>query len=109
MKVKQLIHELSKFNPEANVTLHTCNGDNALFVLSLKNSPLSVWIEGNADTDLKSQLQLFEEQVNQENWEEQDVYAELVNKGITAKDIQMCFGEERAKHFVERCTYYGLS
>lgn len=59
MKVGYLINQLQKFDPEADVKLHTYDGYPAIFVLARANDPKQVWLETEEDCDMKHQLEEF--------------------------------------------------
>jgi hypothetical protein len=56
MKVKRLIEELQKWNPEADVKLHNHTGKTALRLLQRADNENIVWIETEDDFDIKEDL-----------------------------------------------------
>lgn len=108
MTVKHLIENLKGFNPDSQVKLHHFTGDNLLFVCSVKGNEETVYLEGNSDVDLASEIKQYLETAADEEWEEQDVFTGLYEHGITVKDMRDCLGTESSEWYEHGLKYYGL-
>lgn len=107
MKVKRMIEELLKCNPEAEVKLHGKWGNNALFVLSYVGDDKNIVIADKDDADLASELEARYERACKEQTDELDFYMDLFESGITLEDIRENLPEkyEQGKKF---CEEHGL-
>ena len=108
MKVKTLIRELSKFNPEAEVRLNDYDGDTALFVNARVDDDNIVWLDGVDDFDLGSELEARFEIAIEEQMDELDFYMDLLEIGITIKQVEEYMGIEKANHMKKFCKEHGL-
>ena len=108
MKIKTLIKKLSNMNPEAEVRLNDYNGDTALFVNLRKNDDTVIWLDGENDIDMSSELSTrFEEAKDYWN-DELDFYMDLLETGITVNMVRKYMGNEVANHMQEYCEKHGL-
>lgn len=108
MKVKTLIKELEKFNPDAVVKLNDYDGGTALFVNCRVDDENIVWIDGEDDFDLSAELEARYEIAIEENIDELDFYMDLLEIGITVDHVRECMGKEKAKHMKDFCKEHGL-
>ena len=108
MKVKRMIKELQKCNPEAEVKLHGKLGNNALFVLSYVGDDKNVVIEDKDDANLTSELEARYEKACEEQTDELNFYMDLFEMGFTLEDIKENLPEkyEQSKIF---CEDHGLA
>ena len=104
MKVKRMIEELQKYNPEAEVKLHHRMGRNALFVLetTLLNGTPVVFLEDKDDCDLRAELKERFNIASKKNMDELDFFTDLVEIGVTLDDIEEYYPEayEYSKQFM---------
>ena len=96
MKVKTLIQKLSKMNPEAEVRINDYNGDVALFVNARLNDKNVVWIDGEHDFNLREELSARFEKADNEQLDELDFYADLLEIGITVDIVRKYMGDSYA-------------
>lgn len=88
MTVKRLIEQLEKYNPKAEVRLNDSRGTTALFALSMKDKEDFVWIEGKSDIDLGEEIAARFEKAAEDQMDELDFFMDLIDMGITLKDIK---------------------
>lgn len=105
MKVKKLIEELNKFDPEAQVIMRGV-GYPVLFVLARTDDTKTVLVECETDCDVLLS-DFFENAIN-EGRDELDVYSELLDLGITPTTVGKYLGEERGKYMHNFCEEHGL-
>lgn len=108
MKVRKMIDLLKTMNQEAEVKLHGCMGEPALFVLTMENDTSTVWIDTQSDCDLKSELRDRFKFASEEQVDELGFYTDLVDTGITVKMIADTLGNEAADHMQDFCREHGL-
>lgn len=103
MKVGRLIKELQKYDPNAEVKLHTREGNNALFVLQYVIDKDRVIIEDKSDNDLGSELEARFERMREGKISELDFFKDLIETGFTLEDIKENLPEEYeySKKFLE--------
>ena len=107
MKVKTLITYLSQFNPEATVALNDYYGYEALFVLARSDDDSKVWIEGEADCDIQSEILARYEAVEAGELTELDFYSDLIEIGIDYDLIKREIGEKEAICMQKFCEEHG--
>lgn len=108
MKVKRMIEQLEKLDPEAEVKVGHHTGNPVLFVLAAKNIPGTVWLETEFDCDLKAELDARWENAIEEQPDELDFYIDLLEMGITIDIVRRYRGDEDADHMKEFCEEHGL-
>lgn len=108
MKVKKLMELLNKLDPEARVLLHSREGKESLFVLSLQNDPSVAWIETSDDVDMKTELKEQFEAAAESNMDETEFYQELLDTGITVDIVRYYMGNDIGTHMKEFCEDHGL-
>lgn len=108
MKVKTMIKELQKMNPEAKVRCGDYHGSPALFVLSRLNYEDVVWIESEDDVDMETELEARYEIAAEEQMDELDFYMDLLEIGITVDMVREYMGDEKADIMEEFCEEHGL-
>lgn len=108
MKVKTLINYLEKFNPEAEVKLNDYDGDTALFVNARANDPNIVWLDGENDIDMSSEISARYEIALEEQMDELDFYMDLMEIGITVDMVRKYMDDEHADHMENFCKEHGL-
>lgn len=107
MKVKRMVEELQKFNPDAEVKLHHRNGNNALFILSYVKNESTVVIEDKDDNDLRAELSAHFDHAAEEQMDELDFFIDLLDTGFTLEDIRENLPEQY--EYSERfCREHGL-
>lgn len=108
MKVKRLVERLSKFNPEAEVKLNDRYGETALFVNALANDDSVVWIDGEDDIDMGSELST--RWIESPNVFKTDLefYKDLLETGITVDMVRKYMGDIYANTMEECCKKYNL-
>lgn len=97
MKVKRMIEQLQKMNPEAEVKLHHFTGNNALFVLSIVNRPEAeniVFIEDKSDNDMREEIGAQFDHAAEVGMDELDFFMNLLEIGITLEDIKEFLPEQ---------------
>lgn len=98
MKVKDLIKELSKVSPAAEVRLHDKDGTPLLWVnWMLYNKGNVVWFETAEDIDVKEEIRaMMKEAMNNGNGEEDWFYNELYRMGFTIEMMRTYVGDSEA-------------
>lgn len=108
MKVKRMIEELKKFNPEADVQMHMYGGESVLFVLARANDNDTVWLETETDCDLGNELAERFEHLPSDEEGQIDFYKDLFEIGITLGVIYKYLGTDAGKHIEDFCTNHHL-
>ena len=109
MKVKKLIEELKKCDPNADVKMNSIMGESVIFCCSIKGNPgQSVWLEGKSDTDLKAQLKALITVTEEEEWDEFDYYSTLSDHGITVEDVTDCLGDAAGEAYKNFAATHGI-
>lgn len=108
MKVKTLIKELYKFNPEADVKLNDYDGDVVLFANARANDNTIVWLDGEHDMDLGEEISARYEIAAEEQMDELDFFMDLLEIGITVDLVRKYMDEEDANHMEQFCKEHGL-
>ena len=109
MKVKRLIEELQKYDPEAKVKLNGPCGEEVLFVLAAINYMTdSVWLETESDVDLSEELKARFEYAIDKQVDELEFYQELLEIGITIEHMKKYMSKEDAEHMEYFCKEHGL-
>lgn len=103
MKVKVMIENLQKFNPDAEVKLHHRNGNNALFVIAYVGDDKTVVVEDKSDSDLGVELEARFKKACNEQLDELVFFTDLIETGFTLEDIKENLPEkyEYSKSFCE--------
>lgn len=106
MKVKRMIEELKKMNPEDDVRFHHPNGDSVLFVLKVINIPEYgnvVFLRGKDNINMAVELAAQFEHAAETQMDELDFFMDLMDMGFTLEDIQKFLPEkyEYSKKFME--------
>lgn len=108
MKVKKLIEKLEKMNPEAEVRLNDYAGEAALFVNARQKDDTVVWLDGENDIDMSSEI-IARFEAASEVWnDELDFYMDLLETGITVDMVRKYMDDETANHMQEYCKEHGL-
>lgn len=102
MKVKKLIERLNKFNPEAEVRLNDHYGETALFVNACVNDDNVVWIDGEDDIDMGSELDTRWQESPNAFKTDLDFYKDLLETGITVDMVRKYMGDNYAD-IMEKC------
>lgn len=109
MKVKRLIEELSKMNPEASVKIgHPEFGYPVLFVLRRKDDDRIVWLETPEDCDFKYQLKCRFEEAKTIKESDDSFYTDLLEHDVTVESVREYIGEEEAERMKDYCEKFGL-
>lgn len=108
MKVKRMIEELKKFNPEAEVLTHMYGGEHVLFVLARANDNKTIWLETESDCDLGNEIAERFEQLPKDEKGQVDFYRDLFETGITLGMIYKYLGADAGKHVEDFCTDHDL-
>ena len=108
MKVKKLIERLSKFNPEAEVKLNDYCGETALFVNARANDDSVVWIDGENDIDMGSEISARFENGPKVFKNDLEFYTDLLETGITVDMIRKYMGDNYADMMQKVCKENGL-
>lgn len=108
MTVERMIKELKKMDPKATVKMHNRFGEPILFVLALANDENNVWVESESDMDLSNELEERFRNAVENQLDELDFYADLLEIGITVEHVCRYMGEEAAKHMEKFCEEHGL-
>lgn len=103
MTVERLIKQLKNYNPKAEVRLNDYRGNVALFALAKANDDNTVWIEGKDDVELGEENYARFEKASEIQMDELDFFMDLLDMGITLKDIELYYPEyyEYSKKFME--------
>lgn len=108
MKVKTLIGKLSKMNPEAEVRLNDYGGETALFVNARVDDDNIVWLDGEDDIDMGSEISARYEHADETHMDMIDFYTELLETGITIDMVRKYMGDYHAEQMQEFCKKHGL-
>lgn len=108
MKVKRLIEQLSKYNPEAVVSMHERYGRPVLFALALQNDDATVWLECEEDTDMAEEINVRFLQALESGQDELEFYAELLEIGIDVDMVRKYMDDDAADHMETFCRDHGL-
>lgn len=108
MRVKRLIEELSKFNPDAIVKMHHRDDEPVLFVLGVVGDNERVWLESESDNDMGEEIMARFENAIEEGIDELDVYTELLDIGIDVDMVRRHTDDETADHMQKFCEEHGL-
>lgn len=108
MKVKTLIKQLEKFNPEAIVKLHHRDDEELLFTVGIVGMDDVMWLETESDNDMSSEISARFEAALEENWDELDFYMDLLEIGITVDMVRKYMDNEHADHMKQFCYEHGL-
>lgn len=103
---KEMIAQLQKMDPNAEVKMHHYSGNNALFVVSVINKPELkniVFIKDKTDCDLREELRARFEYAAKVQMGELDFFIDLLETGITLEDIKEFYPEkyDYAKGYLE--------
>ena len=108
MKLKKLIERLSKFNPEAEVRLNDYCGETALFVNARANDDSVVWIDGENDIDMGSEISARFENSPKVFKNDLEFYTDLLETGITVDMVRKYMGANYADMMQKVCKENGL-
>ena len=108
MKVKTLIAELQKMNPNADVKLNDYEGDVVLFVNARKNDNNTVWLDGEHDIDMCEEISARYENAMEEQMDELDFFMDLLEIGITVDMVREYMDDEHADRMKDFCEEHGL-
>lgn len=108
MKVKRLIEQLSKYDPEAVVRMHERYGSPVLFALALQKDNTTVWLECEADTDMAEEINVRFQQALDGEQDELDFYADLLEIGIDVDMVRKYIDDDTADHMETFCMDHGL-
>ena len=108
MTVERLIKELSKFPPKAVVRLNDRLGLPCLFVLAIQNDDNNVWLENEADCDLREELSARFKTAVEENLDETDFYSDLLEIGIDVDTVRRYMGDDCDNPLEAYCEEHGL-
>ena len=108
MKIERLIKDLQNIqlrHPNATIRLNSCFGHEALFACSLSDpqSESVVWLEGKDDVDMGEEISSRFRHAEEEQMDELDFFLDLIDIGITLKDIELYCPEkyEYSHHFMK--------
>ena len=103
MTVENLIKQLEKMNPKAEVRINNIRGSIALWASTNKESD-TVWIEGKDDINVGDELRSMFNYAKETGIDETAVYTELLEMGFTLDDIQKNCSDkyEPMKAFIEQ-------
>lgn len=99
MKVKRLIEELSKMNPNASVRVSSEYGSPVMFVLSCLNNENVVWLESVDDCNIKDQIKSRINDANINMEPDESLFKDLFEHDVTANMVRIYVGENIAKRY----------
>lgn len=108
MTVEKLIKRLEKHNKDAKVKLHTKDGEEVLFVVSLIGDEKNVYLECESDNDMSEEISARMQYAVENNLDELDFYMEMLEDGIDVEMVRRFVGDEAADHMQEFCEEHGL-
>ena len=108
MTVEKLIKRLEKHNKDAKVKLHTKDGEEVLFVVSLIGDEKNVYLECESDNDMSEEIRARMQYAVENNLDELDFYMEMLEDGIDVEMVRRFVGDEAADHMQEFCEEHGL-
>ena len=83
MKVRRLIKELKKMNPEADVNLNLYEGFPVLFVLSRANDDSVVWLQDEHDCQIRREMNERIDAMRKLGKSDDEIFLDFVELGIT--------------------------
>lgn len=92
MKVKRLIEELSKMNPNASVKITSENGSPVMFVLSYLNNENVVWLQSMDDCNMHDQLESRIDDYKNDMEPEESLFEDLLDHDITIDILNKYIG-----------------
>lgn len=108
MKVSKLIEKLTEMNPEAEVRLNDYGGETVLFVNARLNDDRIVWLDGENDIDMRSEISARYEHADEVSMSEFDFYKDLLEIGITVNMVQKYMGDTYATRMENFCKEHEL-
>lgn len=99
MKVKRLIEELSKMNPNASVRIASEYGSPVMFVLSYLNNENVVWLDSMDDCNMHDQINSRINESKNIMEPEESLFKDLFEHDITADILCRYVGEYMAKRY----------
>lgn len=99
MKVKRLIEELSKMNPNASVRIASEYGSPVMFVLSYLNNENIVWLETMDNCNIRDQINSRIDDANSNMEPDESLFKDLFEHDITAYMLRIFVGENIAKRY----------
>ena len=99
MKVKRLIEELSKMNPNASVRISGEYGSPVMFVLSYLNNENIVWLDSMDDCNMHEQINSRINESENIMEPEESLFKDLFEHDITAYMLRIFVGENIAKRY----------
>ena len=99
MKVKRLIEELSKMNPNASVRVSSEYGSPVMFVLSYLNNENIVWLDSMDDCNMHEQINSRINESENIMEPEESLFKDLFEHDITAYMLRIFVGENIAKRY----------
>lgn len=110
MKVKTLIEELQKYDPEARVYLGSAFGqgiDEALVCYSFMHSN-DVILAPASELDLTDEITGMVEHYDEEGWDEGDIYEDMIDKGFTPDVVAENYNMQFANSMICYCASHGI-
>lgn len=110
MKIKKMIEmleEISKLNPSANVKLHGKYGESALFI-DTENDNEIVWINSESDVDMRNEISERFRDIDESNNNAIDYYTDMLDLGITPTIVGKYIGREYEMRMLIDCASYNL-
>lgn len=110
MKVKELINELQKHDPEARVYYSDWMGkgrNEILCAYSYKNNS-DVILQDATQFDVHEELKEMLDYFCTENIDEVDAYTQMCDMGYTPDIVEEYYDEDVAKHMKEFCDEHGI-
>ena len=108
MRAKTLIERLQRFDENAEVRLHSAEGEEVLFVLAKNNDTSTIWLETESDVDMSDEIQTRFDDAIENGLDELDVYSELLETGINVPMVEKYMGKKEAEHMMEFCVEHGI-
>ena len=110
MKVRRLIEELQKFNPESRVYFGSWMGkgrNEILCCFAFKDNE-EVILETAEEFDTKNEIKEMFDAFIEEGWDEADAYREMIDFGYTPQLLKWIGMEDEANHMEEFCKEHGI-
>ena len=106
-KLLELVNNLD-CDDDAEIKMHSRDGESLLFVASLTNDKKNIWLESESDNDMREEINARFESAVENQIGELDFYFDLLETGIDVTMIRKYIGDEPANHMEEFCKEHGL-
>jgi len=111
MKVKEMIRQLEKFDPEARVYTSSYMGkgvDEVLTCIAYVHNG-DVIVQNENEFDVANEIQEMLEWYSEHNYDEADAYREMIDRGYTPDLLDIYYNPEFKNHTMRKfCREHGI-